>query len=104
MEIYVHIGIINDKGFRERLIENLPSRKYSMLKLNLLTLNDDPSFTNDECKKQIINYYQILNNNSQNATEIVLNTYEDNTNQEYCTICPSKKRKHLKKDCWNAQS
>lgn len=92
--------VINDKGFRERLIENLPSRKYHMLKLNLLTMNDDASFTTDDCKKQIINYYMILNQNAQNATEIALNVFQDDNENEYCTRCKGKKKKHLKKDCW----
>ena len=70
---------ISEKGFRERLIKNLPAKKYQMLKLNLLTLNDN-NLTTDECKKQIINYHSIIKSNSFSEIDIALNTF--NINQD----------------------
>ena len=52
--------LLTDKGYRERLIENLPSNKYAMLKLNLLTENDKNNITTDDLKLQILNYHEMI--------------------------------------------
>ena len=47
---------LTEKGYRERLIENLPSNKYAMLKLNPLTENDKDNISTNELKQKILNY------------------------------------------------
>ena len=56
--------IISKKGFRERIIDNLPPDRYAMLKLHLLTENDK-ELSMDDLKTQIINYHQIINQEHQ---------------------------------------
>lgn len=104
---------IKDKGFRERLIENLPASQYAILKLNLLTMNDK-GMTTDECKSQILNYHHIMESKVQNKIDQTLNVYnepetpnkkskeenyEERSSSILCQNCPNTPQ-HLASKCW----
>ena len=95
---------LTDKGYRERLIENLPSNKYSMLKLNVLTEKDKNKISIDELKLQILNYYEMIEETNKSNEDMAFNIIHKNKNQtifnqDWCTQFTGK-RKHVKSQCW----
>ena len=89
--------IIKEKGFRERLIENLPPDKYPMLKLHLLTENDK-SLSTGELKTQIINYHQIIIQDNQVKDFSLLTNEKETRNQD--TMITPRAYEHLCDDAF----